>query len=149
MIKKAKRYFNTSGPNFPQEHYTLKREKLIEKGINLVKKRRYFTIWAPRQTGKSTYFNMLTQGLKTLGYDVAQVNVENYKEVPLSAFFNYLYREIADNWKITLKSTNFGDLQNDIAAVKDRKFVLVIDEIEGLNPAYFGQFLHTIRSLYH
>ncbi|MCX6583720.1 MAG: ATP-binding protein [Candidatus Aminicenantes bacterium] len=148
MIKKAKRYFNTSGPNLPQEHYTLKREKLIEKGIDLVKKRRYFTIWAPRQTGKSTYFNMLTQGLKTLGYEVVQVNVENYKEAPMSAFFNYLYREIAENWKITLNSTNFGDLQNDIAVIKDKKFVLVIDEIEGLNPAYFGQFLHTIRSLY-
>ncbi len=32
MIKKARRYFNTSGPNLPDEHYTLKREKLIEKG---------------------------------------------------------------------------------------------------------------------
>ena len=31
MIKKARRYFNTSGPNLPDEHYTLKREKLIVK----------------------------------------------------------------------------------------------------------------------
>jgi len=46
MIK-AKRYFNTSGPNIPDEHYTLKREKLIEKGLDLVKRKRYFTIWAP------------------------------------------------------------------------------------------------------
>ncbi|HLP44894.1 MAG TPA: hypothetical protein VK469_03060 [Candidatus Kapabacteria bacterium] len=68
MIKKAKRYFNTSGPNLPQEHYTLDREKLIEKGLDLVKKRQYFTIWAPRQTGKSTYFKMLAQSLNKLGY---------------------------------------------------------------------------------
>jgi len=148
MIKTAKRYFNTSGPNIPDEHYTLTREQLIGKGIDLVKKRRYFTIWAPRQTGKSTYFKMLAQGLEKLDYKVAQVNVENYAEAPLSAFFNYLFREIETKWKITLKSTNFGDLQNDIASVKDRKLVLVIDEIEGLNPAYFGQFLHTIRNLY-
>ena len=148
MIKKAKRYFNTSGPNMPEEHYTLDREKLILKGLDLVKKRSYFTIWAPRQTGKSTYFKMLTQNLKELGYDVAQINVENYEEAPASAFFNYLFREIEESWKVLLKSTNFGDLQNDIAVIKDRKLVLVVDEIDGLNPNYFGQFLHAIRNLY-
>ncbi|HLP48950.1 MAG TPA: ATP-binding protein, partial [Candidatus Kapabacteria bacterium] len=149
MIKKAKRYFNTSGPNIPARHYTLARVHLIERGIQLVKDERYFTIWAPRQTGKSTYFKMLAQSLNKQGYDVAQVNVENYKNAPVSAFFNYLFREIAENWRITLTSNNFGDLQNDIAVVKDRKWVLVIDEIEGLNPTYFGDFLHTIRNLYH
>jgi hypothetical protein len=35
MIKKAKRYFNTSGPNFPDEHYTLTREGLIQRGLEL------------------------------------------------------------------------------------------------------------------
>jgi hypothetical protein len=40
VIKKARYYFNTSGPNRPLEHYTLKREKLIEKGIDLVEKER-------------------------------------------------------------------------------------------------------------
>ncbi|MGE5340223.1 MAG: ATP-binding protein [Candidatus Omnitrophota bacterium] len=148
MIKKAKRYFNTSGPNIPEKHYTLERPYLIETGIRLVNDERYFAIWAPRQTGKSTYFKMLAQRLQNLGYDVAQINVENYTEAPVSAFFNYLFREIEENWNIALKSTNFGDLQNDIAAIKNRKLVLIIDEIDGLNPAYFGQFLHTIRSLY-
>ncbi|MGE5342745.1 MAG: ATP-binding protein [Candidatus Omnitrophota bacterium] len=148
MIKQATRYFNTSGPNIPEEHYTLTREPLIRKGMDLVKRRRYFTIWAPRQTGKSTYFRMLAQQLDTQGYAVVHVNVENYTEAPYSAFFNYLFREIKEKWGITLKSENFGDLQNDIAVVKDKKLVLIIDEIEGLNPAYFGQFLHTLRSLY-
>ncbi len=148
MIKKAKRYFNTSGPNRLDKHYTLEREYLIDKGSELVIEERYFTIWAPRQTGKSTYFRMLAQKLEEQEYQVTHVNVENYKEAPSSAFFNYLFRKIEENWGIKLKSTNFGDLQNDIAAVKDRKFILIIDEIEGLNPDYFGQFLHTIRNLY-
>jgi hypothetical protein len=148
MIKKAKRYFNTSGPNIPDEHYTLTREKLIQRGMDLATRRRYFTIWAPRQTGKSTYFRMVAHRLEEQEYQVTHVNVENYEEAPLSAFFNYLFREIRDHWGIKLKSTNFGDLHNDIAAVKNRKFVLIVDEIEGLNPDYFGQFLHTIRNLY-
>ena len=148
MIKKARRYFNTSGANIPGEHYTLTRKTLIQRGLDLAAQRRYFTIWAPRQTGKSTYFRMLAQRLEEQDYQVTHVNVENYKEAPLSAFFNYLFREIRDHWNIKLKSTNFGDLHNDIATVKGRKFVLIIDEIEGLNPDYFGQFLHTIRNLY-
>ena len=81
MIKKAKRYFNTSGPNLPGEHYTLERKILIEKGLNLVKKTRYFTIWAPRQTGKSTYFRMLAEKLETMDYQVLQTNLENFKNV--------------------------------------------------------------------
>lgn len=36
MIKKAKRYFNTSGPNIPDEHYTLGRDGLIQQGIEEV-----------------------------------------------------------------------------------------------------------------
>lgn len=64
MIKKAKRYFNTSGPNIPDEHFTLPREKLIQRGLDLAARRRYFTIWAPRQTGKSTYFRMLAKELE-------------------------------------------------------------------------------------
>jgi hypothetical protein len=50
------RTFNASGPNIFLRHYTLHRQALVEKGIQLVQNERYFTIWAPRQTGKSTYF---------------------------------------------------------------------------------------------
>lgn len=149
MIKKAKRYFNTSGPNRPHEHYTLKREELIKKGIGLVERERYFTIWAPRQTGKSTYFMMLAERLKERGFKVTHINLENYSDAPLSALFNYLFRSIKEDWGIEFKSDNFGDLQNDIAKINDRKCILIIDEIEGLNPMHFGQFLHTLRNLYH
>ena len=45
------RDFNTSGPNIPEQHDTIFRTDLINKGIKLVRKDRYFTIWTPRQTG--------------------------------------------------------------------------------------------------
>jgi len=62
------REFNTSGPNIPRQHYTLERTDLIKQGINLVQKQRYFTIWAPRQTGKSTFFRQLAKQLEKQGY---------------------------------------------------------------------------------
>ena len=36
-----KRYFNTSGPNIPEQHYTLFREKLIDRGVESIEKSRY------------------------------------------------------------------------------------------------------------
>lgn len=146
---KRKRYFNTSGPNIPEEHYTLPRESLINKGIQLVQNKRYFTIWAPRQTGKSTYFRLLAHGLEKMGYKTAHINLENYRDATIQNLFNYLFRIIKEKWDITLDCRNFEDLQNSLESLKEGKCVLIIDEIEGLNPALFGQFLHTIRNLYH
>jgi predicted AAA+ superfamily ATPase len=70
------RYFNTSGPNISANHYTLPREALVQAGIKKVENDRYFTIWAPRQTGKSTYFRLLAQALIAQNYIVLHVNVE-------------------------------------------------------------------------
>ena len=64
------RKFNTSGANRLEEHYTLLRPNLVQKGMELVKSERYFTIWAPRQTGKSTYFLLLKMALEQEDYRV-------------------------------------------------------------------------------
>ncbi|MBI4646015.1 MAG: AAA-like domain-containing protein [Bacteroidia bacterium] len=63
--------------------------------------------------------------------------------------FNSLFWNISTDWEIDLSSKSFEALENDICRINDRKCVLIVDEIEGLNPDLFGQFLHTIRSLYH
>jgi len=148
MIRNAKRYFNTSGPNLPEEHYTLNREKLIERGLGLVKKTRYFTIWAPRQTGKSTYFRMLAKKLETIDYQVLHINVENFKNVSEEDFLQFLADEFKYTLDIQIKSRTFAMLYNELKRLKGRKVVFIIDEIEGLNETIFGQFLHTIRNLY-
>ena len=80
------RYFNTSGPNIIEDHYTLMRPNLIAEGVYKIHKNRYFTIWAPRQTGKSTYFRLLADRLETEGYKVAYVNFENFKEASMKDF---------------------------------------------------------------
>lgn len=56
--------FNTSGPNDPQYHYTIFRKDLVEAGKKLVYRKKYFTVWAPRQTGKSTWFRQLKDELE-------------------------------------------------------------------------------------
>jgi ABC-type cobalamin/Fe3+-siderophores transport system ATPase subunit len=61
------RYFNTSGPCFPGEHYTVLRKELIAEGMDRVHKGKFITIFAPRQAGKTTYFRLLIEELKKEG----------------------------------------------------------------------------------
>ncbi len=144
------RYFNTSGPNIQRKHYTIERTDLIKEGIDLVKDERYFTIWAPRQTGKSTYSRQLAVKLEEQGYKVAHINFENYKEIPLKDFLYRLTGGIKKKFDLDFsKETNISKIFNLIEDIDDRKCVLIIDEVEGINKEYFGNFLHSIRNAYH
>jgi hypothetical protein len=149
--KKSKRmrYFNTSGPNNPKQHYTLPRKALIEKGKDLVHKERYFTIWAPRQTGKSTYFRMLATELQQEGYKVAHINFENYKNEPVTSFLSRLTWKLHDAWGIDFSGKTIGEVFETIEKINSQKCVLIIDEVEGINSEYFNDFLHSIRNAYH
>ncbi len=144
------KYFNTSGPNIPKEHYTIKRNSLIAKGIDLVNKDRYFTIWAPRQTGKSTYFRQLATELEKKDYKVAHINFENYKNASLKSFLYSFTRHLKEKWGLDLtKESDLSHVFEIIQTQNKNKCVLIIDEVEGINEEYFGDFLHSIRNAYH
>ena len=144
-----KRYFNTSGPNRPKEHYTLMRPALIEQGKKLVKEERYFTIWAPRQTGKSTYFLLLKKQLEQEGYKVIQISAESYKNIDLPSFLGELSMKLEEVSGQASQLKNFGQLSLFIKSLKGFKYVLIVDEIDGLNAQLFGGFLHSLRTAYH
>jgi len=143
------RKFNTSGPNIAERHYTILRTDLIEKGVELVKDERYFTIWAPRQTGKSTYFRQLANVLNKQGYAPVFMSVEGFSDFSAADTFDTFCRELREQQNIDWDIKTFKDFERKIANCKDKKLVIIFDEIESLNPEIFGQFLHTIRNLYH
>ena len=143
------RQFNTSGPNIAQEHYTLFRKKLLRKGKELVNDKRYFTIWAPRQTGKSTYFRQLATELEKQGYKVAHINFESYRDSPEKTFIKNLTGELNSFWNENFPQSDISDIFYRIELQKKDKCVLIIDEVEGINEQYFGTFLHAIRKAYH
>ncbi len=143
------REFNTSGPNIPQQHYTIERTDLIQKGIKLIEKERYFTIWAPRQTGKSTFFRQLADKLEDYGYKVAHINFESFKDTPVETFIRVLCHELNKFWGTNLPESDVSDIFFKIEQISDSKNILIIDEVEGINPSYFGTFLHAIRKAYH
>ncbi len=144
------RYFNTSGPNIQNEHYTLVRQIYIEKGIDMVERSRYFTIWAPRQTGKSTFFRQLAQKLEEQDYKVAHINFENYKTASLDSFLYDFTKNLKNKWNFD--ATNEKDIAKIFSLISEKidcKLVLIIDEVEGINPDFISDFLHSIRNVYH
>ena len=143
------RYFNSSGPNVVEQHYTLMRPKLVEKGLDKVHKERYFTIWAPRQTGKSTYFHLLAAKLMAEGYKVVNVNFESFSIQSLKDFLIRLNNHLTRQLDIPFRETTLAGVFEQIESLKDLKLVLIIDEVEGINAEYFGDVLHAIRNAYH
>ncbi len=141
--------FNTSGPNIPSEHYTIERNELIKKGIDLVERKRYFTIWAPRQTGKSTFFRLLSTRLNEIGYKPVFFSVEGFNDYSINEVLLRLCRSLKIQLNIDVNLTKFSDFEDFFGKNQQDKMVLIIDEIEALNPDLFSQFLHTIRNLYH
>ncbi len=143
------RYFNCSGPNNPEEHYTLLRPALLAKGLDFIKRRRYFTIWAPRQSGKSTYFLLLKQRLREEGYDAMHISVESFRSADLNEFLELFRVEALKQWNLALTAPSLASLYNEMSHITDRNLVLVLDEVDALNEEFLGEFLHTIRNLYH
>jgi hypothetical protein len=61
------RYFNTSGPCVPGEHYMLPPEPRLPEARALIEQRRFFVVHAPRQTGKTTTLAALARDLTAEG----------------------------------------------------------------------------------
>jgi hypothetical protein len=142
------RYFNTSGPNIPEKHYTLPRLELVKRGMEKVEDERYFTIWAPRQTGKSTYFRLLAEELTAQDYYVVHVNVEGRIDATEAELCIYISNHIKKQLNVVFEATSTTELLEKLCLLP-KKTVFIIDEIEQVNPEMFNQFLHAIRSYYH
>jgi predicted AAA+ superfamily ATPase len=80
------RKFSSYGPIINASNYYAPREELIEKTyINLIGENpaeggHYFTVWAPRQTGKTWLMQQVVQRIKQEDkYDVAMISLQAAK----------------------------------------------------------------------
>jgi len=58
------RTFCTEGPVNRDKNYYILRKALLEDGLRKIDDWKYFTLFAPRQSGKTTYFQMLIDEIK-------------------------------------------------------------------------------------
>ena len=90
------RRFGTQGPVHPEKNYVVSRAAELDDFIARIKDGRYIVIFAPRQTGKTTFFqnalNVFTDSEPT--YFPIPLNFEVYEGCTLSTFYDYLYQDI-------------------------------------------------------
>lgn len=149
------REFNTSGPCDPDKHYTVMREALVATGQALVNSGRFFTIFAPRQSGKTTYFQLLFPHLRAQGYLPIWISFEGLRQLSRSKFVQilqtFLDRELLKAGVETHYTLNDPiDLQFYFGQLPDATppVILVIDEFEDTPADVMSELLHVFRAMY-
>lgn len=108
--------FGTYGPVNSHEHYVVSRKMELADFIDRVKQGRYIVLFAPRQTGKTTFFKNALNLLTNEGEDYfpIQLNFEEYKNHSVDAFYTDV----------------FEDIKEEIDAVLNRKGVFPPKELK-------------------
>ena len=177
------RRFGTQGPVNPQEHYIVSRTEEISDFIERVEEGKYVVLFAPRQTGKTTFFQAALETLAVgnaatapaesaskFTYFPIQLNFDVYKNTAVADFYANLYQDICEEIESLfqrrggspsealiqfLADTKLTDphamrrfFRNLARFLTPQKFVLIIDEFDGIPPAALNDFLHTLRHIY-
>lgn len=170
------RRFGTQGRVYPEQHYIVSRSKEIADFLTRIREGRYIVLFAPRQTGKTTFFRMAIETLtdeETIYFPI-QLNFETYKNLTetdfYEAFCNRIRKEIErvyekrqqklshklslflSNWKITNHISMMDFFEQLSSILNDdygnQKVVVVIDEFDGIPQAVLSDFLHSLRDIY-
>ncbi len=166
------RQFGTQGPVNPKDNYVVARSEELADFINRVKQGRYIVLFAPRQTGKTTFFQDALKALINEGehYFPIQLNFEEYEEITHADFYDSLCREICKEIQKVFRercetlSQEFRDfldnalMTNHISMrefferfatlVENQRVVLIIDEFDGIPQAALNGFLRSLRRIY-
>jgi type II secretory pathway predicted ATPase ExeA len=146
------REFNTSGPCNPALHYTVMREALIAEAQKKVKKGRFFTIFAPRQSGKTTFFKLLLNELEK-DFTTVWISFENLKTASKEEFYQELNHELhrgLEKYEIQSELTIHNPISlSHFFENHQKPLVLVIDEFEGIPDCVLNEVMHTFRKIYH
>jgi hypothetical protein len=131
------------------------REALMLEGQKKVRKGRFFTLFAPRQAGKTTFFKLLLNELEK-DFTPIWISFENLKTVSKSDFyqeFNYELRRKLSKDDIPSDLTIEGPISLrhffDQPPNQIKPIVLVIDEFEGIPECVLSEVMHTFRQIYH
>ncbi len=164
------RFFNTSGPIVPDQHYhvpPLSRFDLDDL-LALIEQGRFFVLHAPRQTGKTTALRALRELLNEIGrYRCVYVNVETAQgpEEDLALCMQAVLDSLALEAERHGPAAGFPSMWPDVlrrvgprsalrrvlaewSANSPKPLVLLIDEIDSLIGATLLSVLRQLRSGY-
>ena len=157
------KFFNTAGLCTPGDHYMVDPLKRLTDVEMLIKRNLYFTIHAPRQTGKTTYLYSLARKLNDEGNYIALVvsfERAGYESIKVKQANETLINAVYTNSTLQLQQIyrpenpggkDYPDLYNYLqnwSINQDRPIVLLIDEIDALLDDVLISILRQFRDGY-
>ena len=166
------RRFGTQGRVYPDKHYVVPRTEEITDFNSRVREGRYIVLFAPRQTGKTTFFQMAMDILtaEDPNYFPIQLDFQVMRNGTPPIFYERLseliYRnveyvlekrgmkqvkELSHFFEKTPLSDHFsmGSFFNELSKFLDnKKITLLIDEFDGIPQDVLSDFLYSLRHIY-
>ena len=166
------RRFGTEGRLYPEDNYIVPRTKETANFISRVKQGKYIVLFAPRQTGKTTFFHSALDTLENEEpiYFPIPLNFETYEDCTPSEFYGGLSEDIREGVESIFQMrgevlpaalTQFlGNAQiashlsvrrffrQFASLMADKRIVLIIDEFDGIPQEAAKGFLHALRHIY-
>ncbi len=90
------RSFETRGPVYPEDNYIVARTDELSDFINRLEKGRYVVLFAPRQTGKTTFFHRALEALPAETYFPVRIDFQAFNNLEPAVFYEGLYEDIRE-----------------------------------------------------
>ena len=164
------RCFETRGPVNPEKNYVVARTDELSDFVNRLEKGRYIVLFAPRQTGKTTFFRSALEMLAAETYFPLQIDFQASNNLEPTEFYENIYVEIREEIEYvfqrsgnppsealkqlldTTELTNHVSMQRFFRRLSDvlenKKVVLIIDEFDAIPRTVLSDFLYTLRHIY-
>lgn len=173
--KKPRRYFEKSGVVDPKASYYVPLENVTNMDNQDIKTMvdlgRYFSIFAPRQSGKTTFFKEFCRRLeKDPTYVPILLSFQDYKSLQTQRFYNLIEKSLCrqligrlsqvecprlDVIKSFIETCTISDhisfrelFEGLNRIVEQKKIVIFIDEFDGIPTDDLENFLISLRELY-
>jgi hypothetical protein len=173
--RKPKRMFEKSGTVDPASSYYVPLENVVNTDNQDIKTMvdmgRYFSIFAPRQSGKTTFLEELCRELhQDPTYIVILLSFQNLSNVDKRAFYRRIEKDLYAQLKNRLRMVNcekcepvqrflenhhltdhlsFMELFEELNRIMEfKKIIIFIDEFDGIPIDELQDFLTTLRELY-
>ncbi len=155
------KFFNTAGLCFPGKHYVVDPLKRLKEVEQFIEKELYFTIHAPRQTGKTTYLYALARKLSAekkyialvVSFEQAgyySITLEKANEILVDCIYRAAIRQLPTS-EIPKKPENTLSIKNyleDWTSSQEKPVVLFIDEVDALMDDVLISILRQLRDGY-
>ncbi|UCH98302.1 MAG: AAA-like domain-containing protein [Candidatus Aminicenantes bacterium] len=175
VYRKPVRIFEDSGAVIPKKAYYVRLDDVTNTKKQdlktMVDESRYFSMFAPRQSGKTTFLERICQELhEDPTYIVIFLCFQNLSEVSKQEFYREIEKELYTQLKNRLREVDcekcdkiehflenhrltnhlsFMDLFEELNRVIEfKKIVIFIDEFDGIPLDELENFLTTLRRLY-